>query len=165
MTNMTVWKFDTAEAAQQTLEKFGSMQKEHLVSLVDAATVSWPKGAKHPSTRQVLNTTAIGSLDGAFWGMLFGLIFFAPLLGAAVGAAWGALAGSLKDYGVDDKLIANVRSQIKEGTSALFLLTKDEVPDRIAEAFRGTPMKLIESNLSRDQESRLKELFAVPMPA
>ena len=165
MTNLTVWKFDSPDAAQQTLEKFGSLQKEHLVNLVDAATVSWPKGAKSPRTRQALNTTAIGSLDGAFWGMLFGLIFFVPLLGAAVGAAWGALAGSLKDYGVDDKLIANVRAQIKEGSSALFLLTKDEVPDRIAEAFRGTPMKLIESNLSRDQESRLKDLFAVPMPA
>jgi uncharacterized membrane protein len=160
MTNMTIWKFDNADAAQQSLEKFASLQKEHLVTVVDAATVSWPKGKSRPTTRQAVSSIATGSLDGAFWGMLFGLIFFVPFFGAAVGAAWGALAGGLKEYGVDGDLIANVRAQVKEGTSALFLLTTNEVPDRLAEVFRGTHMKLIQSNLSRDQESRLREMFA-----
>ena len=159
MTHLTVWKFDSPEGAQHSLERFSGLQKEHVITIVDAATVSWPKGKKRPRTRQAVNLPAVGGLDGAFWGLLFGMIFFVPLLGAAIGATWGALAGSLRDYGIDDSLVENIRAQVKEGTSALFLLSTNETPDRIAESFQGEPMKLIQSNLSREQETKLRELF------
>lgn len=159
MTHLTVWKFDNPDAAQQSLTKIAGLQKEHLLTVVDAATVSWPVGKKRPKTRQAVNLAAAGGLDGAFWGMLFGLIFFVPFLGAAIGAAWGAILGSMADYGIDDTLIKNVREQVTEGTSALFLLTADETADRVVEAFQGAHVQLIQSNLSREQEDKLREMF------
>ena len=42
MTTLTVWKFNTAEGAQETLAKLVPLQKEHIIDIKDAATVSWP---------------------------------------------------------------------------------------------------------------------------
>jgi uncharacterized membrane protein len=39
------------------------------------------------------------------------------------------------------------------------------VPDRVKEAFKGTQMTLIASNLTQEQEARLREVFAEEEPA
>ena len=99
-------------------------------------------------------------MGGAFWGMLFGLIFFVPLLGAAVGAAVGALTGSMTDVGIDDSFIDGVKQRVTPGTSALFLLSSDAVVERVKGAFADTHAELIASNLSTEQEAKLREVFA-----
>jgi uncharacterized membrane protein len=88
------------------------------------------------------------------------LIFFVPLLGLAVGAAMGALAGSMSDVGIDDDFIRKVRDNVTPGTSALFVMTSNEVADKVLEQFRTTGASLISTNLSNEQEARLREAFA-----
>ena len=94
--------------------------------------------------------------------MLFGLIFFVPLLGLAVGAATGALAGSLTDVGIDDGFINQVREQVTPGTSALFVLTSDAVhgQGQGCAVVRHGHAELIHTNLSNEQEARLREAFS-----
>ena len=159
MAALTVWKFNTAEGAEQALAKVESLIKQHLIEVQDAAVVSWPAGKKKPKTRQVANLTGAGAMQGAFWGMLFGLLFFIPLFGLAVGAAMGALAGHFADYGIDDKFIKEVKGKVTEGTSALFLMTGEVTVDKVEDAFKGTEMELIRSNLSKEQEDKLREHF------
>ena len=162
MAALTVLKFQTPEGADQMSTMLQDLQKQQLITVQDAAIVSWPQGAKKPKTRQLTSMTGIGALDGAFWGMLFGLLFFIPFLGMALGAAMGAMAGHFSDVGIDDNFIKEVRSQVTEGTSALFLLSAGAVMDRVAEEVkkRGLQFELIASNLSAEQESRLRESFA-----
>jgi uncharacterized membrane protein len=159
MATLTVWRFDTPEgavAAERTLEE---LARQRLISVHDAATVSWPTGARKPKTRQLRNLAGAGAMGGAFWGLLFGLIFFVPLLGAAIGAAAGALGGSLTDVGIDDKFIKEVRNQIEPGSSALFLLSSDAVPEKVREAFAGQQPELLRSNLTDEQEQALRDVF------
>ena len=49
-----------------------------------------------------------------------------------------------------------------EGTSALFLLTSGAVQDKVAEAVKARRPKfeIIASNLSKEQEDKLKAAFA-----
>ena len=48
-----------------------------------------------------------------------------------------------------------------DGTSALFLLVGQVTTDRVVEAFKAAPkFEIIASNLSHEQEARLKEAFA-----
>ena len=155
MSALTVWKFETPDGAQQALDKLVGLSKQHLIEIGDAAIVSWPVGAKKPKTKQAQGTTGAGALGGAFWGMLFGLLFFVPFLGMAVGAAMGALMGHFADYGIDDDFIKQVREKVTEGTSALFLLTSNTTVDKVAKAFDGTHMDLIQSNLTQEQEQEL----------
>jgi uncharacterized membrane protein len=160
MANLTVYKYHTADGAEAALEKLKGLQAQGLITVLDAATVSWPEGKKKPKTRQALNLTGAGALDGAFWGMLFGLIFFMPLVGGLIGAGIGALTGHFTDIGIDDDFIKSVREKVTEGSSALFLMSQDEVVDRLREAFAGTDMELLATNLSKDQEEKLKAAFS-----
>ena len=55
-----------------------------------------------------------------------------------------------------------MRSQVTEGTSALFLMTSGVVQDRVAEAVKAkADFEIIATNLSKDQEDKLRETFAV----
>ena len=157
MNALTVWKFNSPEGAEQGLARLRELAKQQLVSIDDAALVSWPEGRKKPKTTNLGSLTGRGALWGGFWGWLFGLIFLVPLAGLAMGAAAGALAGSMSDYGIDDDFIKEVRGKVTPGTSALFLLTHGAVVDRVAPEFEGTDMELIRSNLSPEQEQKLRE--------
>jgi uncharacterized membrane protein len=159
MAALTVWKFNTPDGAEQALAKLTALAKQQLIALEDAAVVSWPAGAKKPKTRQMQSTAGAGALGGAFWGMLFGLLFFVPFLGMAIGAAMGAMMGHFADYGINDDFIKQVREKVTEGTSALFLLSANATIDKVAAAFEGTHMELIQSNLTQEQEAALRAAF------
>jgi len=159
MATLTAWAFDNVEGAEQAAQKLQGLQAQELIKVQDAAVVSWEPGKKKPKTRQLSNMTATGALGGTFWGMLFGLIFFVPLLGAAIGAGIGALAGSMTDVGISDDFINSVKQRVTPGTSALFLLSSDAVVDRIKDTFKDSNAELIASNLSAEQEAKLREVF------
>ncbi len=159
MASLTVWKSGTPFGADAALEKLQGLQQQNLIVVQDAAVVSWEEGKSKPKTRQLHDIRLGGALGGGFWGLLFGLIFFVPLLGLAIGAAAGALAGSLSDVGISDSFIKDVRDRVTPGTSALFLLSSDAVLDRIKGRFAGTEAELISTNLSEEQESKLRAAF------
>ena len=162
MATLVMLKFDTPEGAEKSLVLVEHLQKQGLLRIDDAATVSWLKGQKKPKTAQIMHLGTIGgSLDGAFWGMLFGFIFFVPLLGLAVGATLGALAGHLGHCGVDDDFIKQVRGKVTEGTSGLFLLLETVTAEKVIEAFQSAPhFEIMMTTFTHDQERKLKEVFA-----
>jgi uncharacterized membrane protein len=156
MATLTVLEFNTPSGAEQLLSTLQSLQKQQLIQIQDAAIVTWPEGKKKPTTRQLQNMAGAGALGGAFWGMLFGLLFFIPIMGMAIGAGIGALMGHFADYGIDDKFINSVRDKVTPGTSALFLLTSGAVVDKVAAAVKGQKFEIIQTNLTREQEARLR---------
>ena len=160
MATLTVLKFDSPVGAEGMLDKIKSLQKQQLITLQDAAIVTWPEGHKGPKTKQLVSLAGLGALQGAFWGMLFGILFFIPWFGLAVGTAMGAISGKMADYGIDDDFIKKVREQVTEGTSALFLLTSDAVRDKVADELEGEKFELIASNLTKEQEEELMETFS-----
>lgn len=116
------------------------MQKQKLLEIDDAATVTWPEGKNRPKTRQIMHLGTIGgALDGAFWGLLPGFMFFEPFLGLAVGAGMGGLSGHLGYCGIDDDFIRQGRTKVTEGTSGLFLLLGTVTTDKVVEAFKSAP--------------------------
>ncbi len=163
MATITAFKFDTPDGAEQMLDLVKDLNKQQLITLEDAATVSWPEGKKKPKTRQLADLTGAGALSGAFWGMLFGLIFFVPFFGMAIGAAMGALSGKFSDYGIDDSFIKSVSEKVTEGTSAVFLMTSKVVLDKVMDAVKekGWNFELISSNLTKEQEGQLREDFGI----
>jgi uncharacterized membrane protein len=160
MATLTAWKFGSPYGADDALATLEKLQSEALIQVQDAAVVSWEPGSKKPKTREMHSTKRAGAMGGAFWGFLFGLIFFVPFLGAAIGAGMGAMMGSLADVGISNAFIDKVRQQVTPGTSALFLLSSDAVFDRVRSEFADSDAELISTNLSADQEERLREAFS-----
>ncbi|HEV2638853.1 MAG TPA: DUF1269 domain-containing protein [Actinocrinis sp.] len=159
MSTLSVWRFPIPDGAEVMLNSLEVLEKQQLITVLDGAVVTWEVGAKRPKTRQMHNMAGAGALGGAFWGMLFGLLFFIPFLGLAVGAAAGALGGAFTDVGIDDKFIEQIRREVTPGTSALFLLSQDAVLDKVRPAIADLNLnpQLISTNLSREQEEKLRE--------
>jgi uncharacterized membrane protein len=126
------------------------------VHVEDAAAISWPCDRTKPQTAMLGSLTGPGELWGGFWGMLLGLIFLTPLAGPTFGAAAGAIAGSLSDFGVADDFVKRVRDTVTPGSSALFILSDGPTRDQIVQELRGLPFELIRSQLSAEQERRLR---------
>src|SRR4051794_2196933 len=165
MATLTAWAFPGTGDAERAVQQLQQLQAQRLVTIQDAAIVSWEPGAKKPKTRQLNNLAGAGALGGAFWGMLFGLIFFIPLLGLAIGAGMGALMGSMGGVGIGDAFIKRMRDEITPGTSALFVLSSGAVVDKVREAFAGQDMTLVETNLSDEQEDKLRDVFFEDEPS
>lgn len=158
MADLVVVAFDNATGADEVRDAMVRLQKDHIVTLEDAAVVVRRHDGK-VKVKQAVDLVGQGALGGAFWGMLIGLLFFAPWLGLAVGALTGALAGKFKDIGVDDKFIKDVGNQIKPGHSALFLLIREATPDRLLDELRPYKGTVLKTSLSKDDEAKLKEAF------
>ncbi|KPK13075.1 MAG: hypothetical protein AMJ56_03685 [Anaerolineae bacterium SG8_19] len=162
MTTITGYSFDTADGAEKMVDLVQDLSRQQLITLEDAAIVTWPQGKKKPKTKHLGDMTGEGALGGAFWGMLFGLIFFVPFFGMAVGAAMGALVGHYSNYGIDKDFIKQAQDKVTEGTSALFLMTSQAVQDKVTDAVKKSGLKfdLFYTNLSEDQEKQLRADFA-----
>ena len=160
MATLTVWRFDSPDGAEQAEAILLRIAREGDIGIQDAATVSWPSDLNKPHTRHLTDLTGERAGWGALWGFLFGLLFFVPLLGTAVGAGVGALAGHFADTGIDRDFIRSVQDKVTRGTSALFLLSDHAAMGRVKLEFAGMSPELIATDLSEEQEQRLREAFS-----
>lgn len=158
MTDLIVLLFDQERAALEVRDKLIELQKAHLIRLADAA-VAVRDHAGMVKIKQIVDLTAQGAIGGAFWGLLAGMLFWMPGLGAAIGTLVGAISGSMSDYGVNDEFIEQVAKGVEPGQSALFLLVVDATMDRVIEEIAPWNPKVLRTNLSREQERKLREAF------
>ena len=160
MNTLTVWRFEAPDGAEAGVTSLRALANDGSATIDDAALVSWPVGRRTPVTRELGSITGPGGLWHGFWGMLLGLIFLTPLAGPAFGAAAGAVAGSLGDFGVADDFVKRVRDSVTPGTSALFVLSGRAAAGHLAERLRGLADEALRSELSLEQERRLRDALA-----
>ena len=159
MTTFTVWKFDDPDGADRAVVVLRNAQADGLVHVEDHAVVRWPVGAPHPDTQHGHEGNWQGAGWGAVLGLLIGTLFFIPVIGGLAGAALGALARSTEDAGITKEQLEKIRSEVTEGTSALFAVTEKGDLDRLGERFRGWHSTLIATNLTEVERSELLETF------
>jgi uncharacterized membrane protein len=158
MSNLVVLKCQNETTGENILNTLRELQKQRLITVEDAALVTLKANGK-PKIRQANDLVGAGALGGAFWGMLIGLLFLSPFLGAAIGAGMGAIAGKFSDIGIDDNFIKQVGSAIHPGESALFVLTRNEVMDKVAPALKQYQFEIIQTSLSQENEDKLHEML------
>ena len=158
MSDLIVLAFDSESGAGALRERLLDMQKQHIISLEDAAVVVRNQDGK-AKVKQLHSLVGAGALGGAFWGMLIGLIFFMPWLGLAAGALGGALGGKFSDVGVDDKFIKQIGETIEPGHSALFLLVVSATGDKVMDQLKDVKATIIQTSLSEEAEAKLRDAF------
>jgi uncharacterized membrane protein len=135
MTAFTVWKFEDPDGAGQ------------------AATV-----LKHADA-EGHEETWHGTGWGAFWGLLIGALFFVPVIGGVAGAAIGAISKATEGTGITKEQLEKIRTQVTEGTSALFVVSEQGDLDRLGERFHRMHSKLIDTNLTDAEREELLQTF------
>ena len=155
--------YDDMYTAQEVRLRLLRMQKEYLIDLEDAVVAVRDEKGK-VKLHQIHNMTAAGAVSGSFWGLLIGLIFMNPLLGLAAGAAGGAISGALTDIGIDDNFMKNLATELKPGSSVLFVLVKHFTPDKVLVELEGTGGRLLKTSLSHEDEVKLQEVLGASKP-
>ena len=158
MSDLVVVAFDNETDAEKLQTEMKRLQKEHLVTLEDAAVVVRKADGK-VKVKQSTSLVGAGALGGAFWGLLIGLVFRAMWWGLAIGAVLGALRGKFKDIGIDDKFIKEVGETIQPGNSAIFLLIRESTPDKLIDELKGYKGTVLKTSLSTDDEAKLRAAF------
>lgn len=166
MSTLIAVSFDQKGQAADVLNNLLALQQEYLLDLEDAVVAVRDDDGK-VKIKQAVDLTAAGALHGGLWGSLIGLILGGPLgmlLAGGTTAAFGAIAGSLNDYGIDDQFIKRVGNELKPGTSALFILLRRVVEDKVFDALKnqGIQGSIIKTSLSKDAENRLARILSAP---
>ncbi|MFC7099002.1 DUF1269 domain-containing protein [Halobaculum marinum] len=159
MSSLIVMAFGDEDGASDMRDRMYDFQRRELITLEDAA-VAVRKENGHVKVKQAHSLVGAGALGGSFWGLLIGMIFWMPWLGMAIGAVTGAISGKLTDIGIDDEFIEEVADSVDPGESALFLLARDANTDRIVDELQDVDFEIIQTNLSPEDEDRLREAFA-----
>jgi uncharacterized membrane protein len=66
----------------------------------------------------------------------------------------------MADVGIDDDFIKSLQDQVTEGTSALFLLTREATEDKVVGAMKQYDFEIISTSLSQEDEDKLRAAFA-----
>ncbi len=159
--NVTVFLFDDTIGAENFLDTVMAWQDEGLFTVQDAVTLVRGVG----SDVEVKQTHKFGGKYagvGAGIGFVAGLLLGGPIGGIAVGAAIGGITGAMKDYGVDDKFINQVKDGLGPNSSALFLMTTggEENEEKILEALRPFKVTMLSTTLSPELAEKVKAALA-----
>ena len=159
MSTLIAITYDTADKANQALEKLSELQNMKLVSLEDAAVAVKDQRGKVKVTQTLEKMhTGISALWGGFWGLLIGLLFLAPIFWGLFGALMGALFAKGRDLGIDNKFIKEVGDSLDPGGSALFMLVAKAIPDKVIPELQKYGGTVYQTSLSNEDEANLKSV-------
>ena len=163
MSDLICLAFKELDTADHFLNELRALQKEYVLELEDACVVVRDSDGKI-HLKQSVNLVAIGASQGASRGMLMGalvgLLFMNPLAGllagGLIGAGSGALQGKFVDYGIDDNFIKSLGGTIEPNSSAIFLLVRKAIEDKVMPRLSHYQATVLKTSLSDEQEERLK---------
>lgn len=150
--------YPTERVADEVMETVKHLQSMGLIEIEDACVVIKDTSGRI-KIHQSHNLPLLAAAGGAVLGTLLGMLFAAPYVGAAVGATAGIMGGTLADIGVDDDFMASVGSEMKPGTSALFLLLHHMTIDKSIPELAKHGGRILHTSFSRAQEERVKKMF------
>jgi uncharacterized membrane protein len=155
---LTVIAFDHFGDARTAMSGLRSLEREGRIRFEDTAIVERdPDGTAHVKN-EVSGTTETAAVVGAVLGGF--LTFLFPPLGAAIGAAIGAAVGAAMDTGVSPKFVDEVKTTLRPGRSALFLVVKQSDADAVLAALRPYTGDVIQTTLDADTEEALRQALS-----
>ena len=154
MNDLIVLAFDHFDDARTALARLRGLEKVGRIQFEDTALVERdPDGTVHVRN-EISGTTETATVVGALVG---GLLTFAfPPAGIAIGALGGALVGRSLDTGVSPKFVDEVKTTLRPGRSALFLVVKRSDSDATLAALRGFHGDVIQTTLSTEAEEAFR---------
>lgn len=158
MTELIVLMYDSEEAGQQVLAEIGTMQKEKIIQVADAAlAVKDQKGkVKVTQTLEKMHTGSV-AIWGGFWGLLIGLLFGGPIFWAFFGVVLGGLLGKTTDLGIDNAFIKEVGEKMEPGHSALFIMVIEATADKVLPELKKFGGHVVQTSLSEEDEDKLRK--------
>jgi uncharacterized membrane protein len=155
---LVVIAFDHFDDARKAMRDLRDLEAQGRIRFEDTAIVQRdPDGTAHVKN-EVSGTTETATIAGAVIGGLLTFVF--PPLGIAIGAVVGAAAGAAMDTGVSGRFIDEVKTTLRPGRSALFLVVKQSELDAVLAALRRYRGDVIQTTLDSEAEEALRRALA-----
>ena len=162
MSELIVAGFNGQHTADQVLLDLFKMEQIHLVDLDDAAVAI----RKKDGTIAIKHTSILVMADAALGsgcGLLIGTVCLNPLMGTLVGGVVGAAVGGIikvvKKIGIKDDFIGGVADTLRPDSSAIFVLVRRGLPDKVAEELGKYGGRLLRTSLSPENEEELNKIL------
>lgn len=149
--------YEDEHKAVEVLHALKDFQHEGRVRLFNAAILEKDHAGKTHIHETQDVSTGKGALFGAIVGGLIGLIGGpgGAIVGAAAGAATGGVTADRLDMGFSDDFLRQLKSSLKPGNSALFVLLELEWVERTLAALKPFGGKLLRNALKSDLAARM----------
>jgi uncharacterized membrane protein len=131
----TAWRFRTTQGAEDAVLKLKQLGAQDLIDVQDVAVLRWPEYAKAPVTHEHVTEE---------------------------GSAMSSMMSKMKHGRIDGTMIDSVKQDLMPGTSAVVVMSSGAIIDTVGKAFEGQPMELIRSDLSVQEQDRLRTVFGEP---
>jgi uncharacterized membrane protein len=155
MNQLIVIAFDHFADARSAMKGLRALEHQGRIRFEDTAIVERdPDGTAHV-TNEVSGTTETAAVAGAIIG---GLLMFAfPPAGIVIGAALGAAVGASLGTGVSGDFVTDVKTTLRPGRSALFLVVKKSDADSLMAVLRTYQGDVIQTTFDTDGEEALRQ--------
>jgi uncharacterized membrane protein len=161
---LLVISFDDPLRAQEFLIAASRMQRDRQLQLHDAVIINRATDGTSHVTETSDVTPAQAGMGGAVWGLLIGTLLGGPiggLIGGAAAGGGGALFAKLRDTGVKDATIAELRNAVPPGRTAVALLVSHvSIADLQHELARFPRAELVETDLPPAAVNAVQEALA-----
>ena len=129
----TAWRFSGTEGADEAVLKLKQLEAAKVVDVQDVTVIRWPQYATAPTVREHVTEEA---------------------------SKVSSLMHKLKHAGIDSSMTEAAKGDMTQGTSVLVLLTADPPVEAVAKAFDEHDVELIRSDLSVQDQDRLRAALA-----
>jgi uncharacterized membrane protein len=152
--------YDDMERAQQLRTEINRLGERCCLILLDTAlVVHYPDGSVTVDGEPFVAPTHFSG--HSFAGFLAGLALGAPpLTGAAVGSLVGRAGSVAAEAGIDVDFISDVKTLMKPGTSALFVLDREGDMAAILQGIRGLGGTVLKSNVDLQRARLIQSTLA-----
>jgi uncharacterized membrane protein len=129
----TAWRFGGTEGADDAVLRLKQLDAQGLIEVQDMTVLRWPRYAAAPLAHEHV-------IDE--------------------GSKVSSLVHKLRHPVIDSSMIDSVKGDMTPGTSALVLLSAEAMIDKVVSAFQDQAMELMRSDLSVQQQDRLRTAFS-----
>jgi uncharacterized membrane protein len=160
MSNLVVITFDSEDEAEQVLEALQALEDDRGIKLDDSAVVVKDQDGEVHVHNVLDRGLKVGAVGGGLLGLLIGLVTGGPIGALVIGAIGGALGGNLANLAIDRGFEEEVSEALSPGTSALFVMVREEDPSAAIEALDPYHGQVYYTSLPEDVEEQLREAMS-----
>jgi len=161
--NLWAVGFDSTTRAKEFRTELSRCEGIRALHVLDAIVVTRLQDGSFIMEQQEKPTVTRGSLGYGILGFMIGLVVLEPLVGAAIGATFGGVTtAALRNIGISDEFINEVKDLMAPGTSAVFLLTSTENPDAVERQIRGLGGAILKTSVDIQLAERVQASLDAP---
>ena len=125
----TAWRFSGTEGADEAILKLKQLEAAKLIEVQDVTVIRWPQYAAEPTVREHVTEE---------------------------GSKVSSLMHKFTHAGIDSSMIESAKGDMTQGASVLVLLTVEAPVEAVAKAFDEEGVELIRSDVSVQDQDRLR---------